>query len=125
MNEDKIILSRKELELAEREAELVQPDYSDDDLASSLGFMTSISEKGMNPEGETDMQEEDPEEGVEGEKQPQDESKPEDVDSAQTKEIDSIKSEIEAIRAELATLEGGEGATLPENGEEPGKDPAA
>lgn len=83
-------------------------DYmSDDDLASSLGFLTTMSEGMMNPAGPTDMQEADPKAGEDTQPQASPDVKKE-LDSVQQEtdnvnmqaEFDTIKSQLEELLAE-------------------------
>ena len=80
-------------------------ELSDDDLAASLGLMTTLSESSMNPEGEeTDLQEP----GTEGDKEELAQTEEDaietdgtpDKDEAQDAEIADIKAQLEQLLAQ-------------------------
>lgn len=76
--------------------QLDQPDLSDDDLAAALGFITTLSEAGMEPDSEepTDMQEAEPME--QETKEPEDKAE-EEHEQTQDEEIAKIKAELEKL----------------------------
>lgn len=75
------------------------PEMTDDDIAATLGLMTTIGEQGMMPQEE---EEEGTEEAPEAPKQPQEESKSAGVDSEQDKEIKAIREELESLKEEIS-----------------------
>ena len=93
MEDDKM-----ELEIAEEENPQAGAEMSDDDVAASLGFMTTLTERGMTPpEDPTDMQEDKDEEqeSIEGDT----DGTPK-KDAEQDEEIAQIKAQLEQLLAQ-------------------------
>lgn len=87
----------------------MEPDTDTDEIAATLGYLTSILELGMTPQEEpTDMQGGEEQEQAPAE-EPQEEEVPDpnaeasqkaDIDSKQDEEIASIKAELEKLLKE-------------------------
>lgn len=98
-------MKEKELQLSdEQDSSGGGVDLSDDDLAAALGLMTTLSEKQMNPMGEDDLQETDPESNSEErEEKTEGEVPGGNIDTQQQKEIDDIRAELEALKHDTAS----------------------
>lgn len=96
---EKLQISRSELENPELDAEM-----SDDDLAASLGYLTTLTEASMTPPEEpTDMQEPSPEE--QPTEEPAEEVPDPNKEAMETSEVDKRQDEeIASIRAEIEKL---------------------
>lgn len=95
-------MEEKELQLEGNEhASEENEELSDDDVAATLGLITSLSEQKMNPMEPTDMQEENPED--EREQKTEEEVPGGNIDAEQQKEIDEIRAELESLKNDTAS----------------------
>lgn len=79
------------------QAQEQHPEMSDDETASALGFITTLSEHLQNSGQEDDEQETDPSEDSKPDKQ-QPEGKTDSIDDEQQTEIDDIRRELEELK---------------------------